>query len=293
MSLDEKYLALGEDILSNGVKQDNRTGIPAYVVSGRMIKHDMSEGFPLLTTKKVAHENVFSEMEFFIRGITDKKWLQDRGNPIWNHWAWQKKVPYGNDEETKKKMFEERDLGPVYGYQWRHFGAEYQGYEANYDGQGIDQLVKAIDKVKKSPGDRRILVTAWNPSQVDEMGLAPCHYTFQFIPIGKRLDMVVHMRSIDYPLGLPFNIAEYAYFLAMASKECGYQAGELTITLGNLHIYENQIEPFKKQLSRKGKEYPLPSLELSDFVSLFDYDSRKAKIIDYKHHPFVRFPIAV
>jgi len=293
MSLDEKYLGLVDDILTNGWKKENRTGVAAYTVAGRMIDHDMSEGFPLLTTKKVAYKNAFSEMEFFIKGITDKKWLQERNNHIWDEWAWQKKVPYGNDAESKKKMFEERDLGPVYGFQWRHFGAEYKGYDANYEGQGIDQLVKAIEKVKKSPGDRRILVSAWNPSQLDEMGLPPCHYAFQLTVTDQKINLICNMRSIDTMLGLPFNLAGYGFLLELFAKETNYQPGRLMISLGDLHIYENHLEGAKEQLSRKDKVFSLPHLDLGKFTSILTYDSRDAKIKNYESHPKIEFPIAV
>lgn len=279
----DAYLDIVQKVLEDGSYKSNRTGTSAYSVSGEMFEHDMSSGFPLLTTKHMPFGMIASELEFFIKGLTDKKWLQERNNAIWDEWAWQKKVPYSNDSETKEKMFMERDLGPIYGFQWRHYGSEYDGFEKDYSEEGIDQLEKLIGTLKNDPNNRRMIVSSWNPSQLDEMALPPCHYSFQVTVTDNKLNLMWIQRSVDTGLGLPFNIASYGLLLHLLAKESGYEEGKLIGQLGDVHIYENQTDGLKNQLKRT--PFELPSIKTENFKSIFDWEFTDSKIINYYKHP--------
>jgi thymidylate synthase len=281
------YLSIVRNILVTGDYKENRTGVPTYSIAGAMFEHDMSDGFPLLTTKSVSLRLIASELEFFIKGLTDKNWLQERNNHLWDEWCWQLKVPYGHDKETQQKMFEERDLGPIYGFQWRHFDAEYDGFDKDYSKQGIDQLENLIDTLKTNPNDRRMIVSAWNPNQVDEMALPPCHYGFQVTVTDDKLNLMWNQRSVDTALGLPFNIASYGLLLHLLAKETGFEEGHLVGFLGDTHIYENHVENLKKQLSRVPKD--LPSIETENFTSIFDWEYTDSKVVDYENHGQINF----
>lgn len=281
------YLSIVRTTLVRGKPKENRTGVPARTVAGAMFEHDMSHGFPLLTTKKMPFGMIASELEFFIKGITDKQWLQDRGNSIWDQWCWPKKVPYGHDEETRVAMRAERDLGPIYGFQWRHFDANYRGYDFDYHGQGIDQLENLIDSLKNNPNSRRMIVSAWNPNQVDEMALPPCHYGFQVTVTGDKLNLMWNQRSVDTALGLPFNIASYGLLLHLLSKETGYEEGRLVGHLGDVHIYENHVEGLMNQLSRV--PHKLSKIETDDFTSIFDWEYTDSRVVDYESHDRIDF----
>lgn len=296
----KQYLGIVEQILTNGIKKENRTGIDTYAISGTMFQHNMSDGFPLLTTKKVPYKNIFSELEFFIKGITDKKWLQSRNNHIWDEWCTPTKVPYGHDEETQKRMSEENDLGPVYGFQWRHFGADYIGIEGtpdidgniiSYKNKGIDQLKNIVDKLKNNPTDRRMIVSAWNPKALSQQALPPCHYGFQVTVIGNKLNLSWNQRSVDVPLGLPFNIASYATLLHLLAKESKLEEGTLTGFLQDTHIYENQIEGIREQIKRTPRK--LPKIVTENFSSIFDWEYTNTTIKDYTPHAPIKFQIAI
>lgn len=287
----KEYLNIVETILEKGTRKKNRTGVDTIGIFGVKFEHDMQEGFPLLTTKKMAYKNILSELEFFIKGYTDKTWLQERNNHIWDEWCNPKKVPYGHGAETFVKMHDERDLGPIYGFQWRHFGAEYLGYDADYTGQGVDQLAQLVDKLKNNPGDRRMIVSAWNPTQISEMALPPCHYQFQVNVSDGKLDLAWSQRSVDTMLGLPFNIASYATLLHLLAKEAGLKEGTLTGFLGDTHIYENHLDGAKEQVKRNPLK--LPRIETENFKSIFDWQYTDSKIVDYYHHEPIKFKIAV
>jgi len=221
------------------------------------------------------------ELEFFIRGLRDKRWLQERGCHIWNEWCSPQKVPYGTDEETKAKMLAESDLGRVYGVQWRDFS-------------GVDQLANVINKLHTNPSDRRMIVSAWNPAELDQMALPPCHLMFQVICTGENFDTInlnYYQRSVDTCLGLPFNIASYALLLELLAAETGKKAGKLCAMLGDVHIYENHIETAKEQLKREPLQ--LPTLELPGFKEFFDWDYTQRKLIGYKSHDKLNFEIAI
>jgi len=287
------YLNIVDKILKEGILCPNRTGIPAYTIAGAIFEHDMSEGFPLLTTKKMGLRLISSELEFFIKGITDKNWLRDKNNHIWDEWAKPQLAPYGHDEESKNKMMKERDLGPIYGFEWRHFNAPYTTYDANYEGQGIDQLKKIVETLKTNPRDRRMIVSAWNPQQFEEMALPPCHYAFQITVIDGKLNLLWNQRSVDTMLGLPFNIASYALLLHLLAKEAGLKEGKLVGFLADVHIYENHVNGAKEQLTRDPQKYPLPKIDTGNWKSIFDWTYEDTKVLDYQSYEKILFDIAV
>ena len=185
-----------------GVRTPTRTGIFQYTTLGIKIEHNLNEGFPLITSRKMNFTNVASELEFFIKGYTDKKWLLDRGNKIWMHWANPQKAPYGVDKESKQKMIQERDLGPIYGFQWRHFGVEYKGHDVDYSGQGLDQLSEVIKELKNNTYIKRLVVNAWNPKDIypegkSKMALPPCVYSFELHVLEDKLNLIWHQRALD------------------------------------------------------------------------------------------------
>lgn len=285
------YLDIVRRILEEGERKENRTGMDAITMAGAMFEHDMAQGFPLLTTKKVPFRLVASELEFFIKGLSDKTWLQERNNHIWDEWANPKKAPYGHDDESKKRMLEERDLGSVYGFQWRHWNASYENYDSDYSGKGIDQLKTVVDRLKSNPNDRRMIVMAWNPEALPFQALPPCHYGFQVTVVNGKLNLLWNQRSVDTMLGLPFNIASYALLLHLLAKESGLQEGRLVGFLADVHIYVNHVEGAKEQLGREPKA--LPKVITEPFTSIFDWKYEDSKVEGYDPAPTIKFDIAV
>ncbi|KZE80391.1 thymidylate synthase [Paenibacillus elgii] len=263
----QKYLDLLQDIMTSGVRKEDRTGTGTISVFGRQLRFDLSEGFPLLTTKKLHIRSILHELLWFLSGDTNIRYLQENGVTIWDEWA---------DENG--------DLGPVYGSQWRSWPAP--------DGRSIDQIAKLIEQIKRNPDSRRHLVSAWNPAEVDNMALPPCHYAFQFYVADGKLSCLFNMRSVDTFLGLPFNIASYAFLTHMVAQQCDLQPGELIWTGGDVHIYANHVEQVKLQLTRE--PYPLPQLVIKRKPdSLFDYRFEDFEIVGYQSHPAIKAPIAV
>ncbi|MDO8509571.1 MAG: thymidylate synthase [bacterium] len=287
------YLDIVKKVIDCGEIKHNRTGVDTVAIAGAMFEHDMSLGFPMLTTKKVPFKLVATELEFFINGTTDKQWLQDQNNHIWDEWCSPKKVPYGNDAETKKRMLEEKDLGPIYGFQWRHFNAPYLDHKADYTNQGIDQLKRIVDTLKTNPNDRRMIVTAWNPVRLHEMALPPCHYSFQITVINEKINLLWNQRSVDTMLGLPFNITSYALLLHLLAKESNLQEGKLVGFLADTHIYVNHIDGANEQMLRDPLTYKLPQITTEKFTSIFDWKAEDSKIIGYQSYPRIEFPIAI
>ncbi|MDD4995320.1 MAG: thymidylate synthase [Patescibacteria group bacterium] len=287
------YIDIVKKILDQGERKANRTGVDTIAIAGAMFEHDMSKGFPLLTTKKMPFKCIASELEFFIKGLTDKQWLQERNNHIWDEWASPAKVPYGHGAETKARMAAERDLGPIYGFQWRHFNADYAGFDKDHAGQGVDQLKQVVETLKKNPNDRRMIVSAWNPSKIAEMALPPCHYSFQVTVINNKLNLLWNQRSVDTMLGLPFNITSYALLLHLLAKEAGLAEGKLVGFLADTHIYVNHLDGAKEQISRDPNQYPLPRIATDNFTSIFDWKYDDTKLADYQSFPAIKFEIAV
>ncbi|MCG8567112.1 MAG: thymidylate synthase [Desulfobacterales bacterium] len=286
----KEYTRIVQRILEDGVRKSNRTGIDTLMISGMMFEHDMSTGFPLLTSKYVPFALVASELEFFIKGITDKKWLQERKNHIWDEWCSPDIVPYGHDEKVKQQMMEERDLGPIYGFQWRQFGAGYESYQTRLEG-GVDQLQRLVKMLKTNPDDRRMIVSAWNPMDLERMALPPCHYAFQVTTSGGKLNLMWNQRSVDVALGLPFNIASYGLLLSLLAREAGLEEGRLVGFLGDTHIYENHVAGLETQIARPLGE--LPAIETPEFESIFSWTHTDTQLLNYTHHPAIRFDIAV
>ena len=285
------YLDIVQKIINDGFRKTNRTGVDALSIAGAMFEHDMQDGFPLLTTKKIPFRLVSSELEFFIRGITDKEWLKEQNNHIWDEWCSPDAVPYGNDEQTKTKMMNERELGPIYGWQWRNFGAKYTAHNTPAEGQGIDQLQKLVQILKTDPDNRRMIVSAWNPCDLHRMALPPCHYSFQVTVIDGKVNLLWNQRSVDVALGLPFNIASYGCLLHLLAKEAGLAEGRLIGFLGDTHIYVNHIEAIHRQLERQPRT--LPQIKTENFTSIFDWHYSDTIIENYDPHPVIKFEIAV
>lgn len=274
----KSYLEALKTVLEEGELTPNRTGVAAYVYPHLTIRHDMKHGFPLLTTKKMAWKSIKVELEFFIKGLTDKRWLQERGCHIWDEWCNPSKIPPGIFDK-KKFQLEEPDLGKVYGYQWRQFN-------------GIaDQLANIIYDLKNNPTSRQMVCSAWNPNQIGEQALPPCHVMWHVFTTGKKLHLSWFQRSVDGFLGLPFNIASYGLLLHLLCKECEFEPGILTGFLSNAHIYENHVDAAKEQLSRS--PFPLPKIETNKFTSIFDWTYKDTDLVDYQSHPKISADIAI
>ena len=278
------YLDYLQYVLDNGVMTANRTGINTLACSGYMLKHDMKDGFPLLTTKKMGIKNIASELEMFIKGIQDKRWLQERGNHIWDEWCNPQKVPYGNDEETKAKMLAEPDLGPIYGSQWVCF---------NGDAENGNQLKNVIETIKKDPTCRRLVVSAWNPLQMDQMALPPCHVLFELLcyPEQGTMDILWFQRSCDSFLGVPYDLASYALLLTLICKETGYTPGCVYGMLGSCHIYENHFDVVKEQLRRP--THKLPTIEIEHWSDIWNWQYTDVKLLNYESEDKLVGAIAV
>ncbi len=265
------YLDLLSDILAHGVRRTDRTGVGTLGVFGRQIRFDLQQGFPLLTTKKLHFKSVALELLWFLRGDSNVHWLQDRGVSIWDAWA-----------EA------DGELGPIYGKQWRSWAAP--------DGRSIDQITRLIQGLRTDPNSRRHIVTAWNPADVDDMALPPCHCLFQFFVApgqdGKgRLSCQLYQRSADVFIGVPFNIASYALLTHMVAQVVGLEVGEFVHTFGDAHLYLNHVEQAKLQLSRE--PYPFPTLKLAPKTDLFDFAYEDIRIETYQAHPHIKAPVAV
>ncbi len=294
----KEYHELLKLVYDNGIRTPTRTGIDQFTVLGLKIEHDMANGFPLITSRKMDFGKVSSELEFFIKGYTDKRWLSERGNHIWDHWANPQKASYGTDDESKRKMMQERDLGPVYGFQWRHFGAKYNGYDADYIGKGIDQLKEIIDEIKINKYSKRLVVNAWNPQDIypqdkSEMALPPCGYSFELHVLKDKLNLIWHQRALDMVIAYPHNLASNALLLHLLSKETGLKEGKVIGMISNAHIYENNMTDAKEILSRDPERYKLPHISTNNFKSVFEWKYTDTKICDYKSHPKIHLKVAV
>lgn len=263
---ERQYLDLLADILANGVERGDRTGTGTRGVFGRQMRFDLTKGFPLLTTKKLHRKSIILELLWFLRGDTNVKWLQERGVSIWDEWA----APDG-------------ELGPVYGKQWRSWTAP--------DGRVIDQIANVVETLKTTPHSRRHIVSAWNPADVDDMALPPCHCLFQFFVADGKLSCQLYQRSADVFLGVPFNIASYALLTLMVAKVVGLQPGEFVHTLGDAHLYLNHLDQAREQLERE--PLPLPVMEIADKRDLFAFEYEDFKLRGYKAHDRISAPIAV
>lgn len=276
----KSYLDALKVVLEEGELTPNRTGISAFVYPHLIIRHDMKDGFPLLTTKKMAWKSIKVELEFFIKGLTDKKWLQDRGCHIWDEWCNPSKIPSGLCSEDRKKFqLEEFDLGKVYGYQWRKFS------------DVSDQLANIVYDLKNNSTSRQMICSAWNPNQIKEQALPPCHVMWHVFVTNNKLHLSWFQRSCDFFLGVPFNLASYALLLHLLCKESGYTPGVVTGFFSNAHIYENHVDAVKKQLERD--PFALSQIETLKFSSIFDWEYIDTKLINYQSHLSIKADIAV
>lgn len=284
-SIDEQYFNLLNKILSQGQWKGNRTGVDCLTIAGYMLEHDMSEGFPLLTTRKLPFKSTKVELEFFIKGLRSKKWLQERGCKYWDGWCNPKLVPYGNDEDTKKKMAAEDDLGLIYGTQWRNFA------DPANPNNGIDQLKQVVNTLKKNPSDRRMIVSAWNPLVLPYAALPSCHYGFQVTVIGDKLNLAWNQRSVDVCCGLPQNIASYALLLHLLAKEANLKEGQLIGFLMDTHIYSNHMDGVRQQLTQP--MHNLPSIKTENFVSLFDWQYSDTELLNYEYSSPIKYEVSI
>jgi len=261
------YQQLLSDILEKGTDKSDRTGVGTRSLFGYQMRFDLSEGFPLLTTKKLHIKSIVYELLWFLRGDTNVRWLQERGVKIWDEWA---------DENG--------DLGPVYGSQWRSWPAP--------DGRHIDQIANVVNSIRTKPDSRRHIVSAWNPAEVDEMALPPCHCLFQFYVADGKLSCQLYQRSADTFLGVPFNIASYALFTHMMAQVTGLEVGDFVHSFGDVHLYSNHFEQAREQLSREPR--PLPRLTLNPSVkTLEDFTFEDFTITGYDPHPHIKAKVAV
>jgi thymidylate synthase len=263
----KQYHDLMTHVLEHGVKKEDRTGTGTISVFGYQMRMDLAEGFPLLTTKKVHTKSIIHELLWFLKGDTNIKYLKDNGVSIWDEWA---------DENG--------NLGPVYGHQWRSWPTS--------KGETIDQITKVVEMIKKTPDSRRLIVSAWNVADIDNMKLPPCHAFFQFYVANGKLSCQLYQRSADIFLGVPFNIASYALLTMMVAQVCGLKPGEFVHTLGDAHLYTNHLEQAKLQLSRDIR--PLPTLKINpDVKSVFDFKFEDFTIENYNPHPHIKAAVAV
>lgn len=262
-----QYLDLVQHIIDHGVEKGDRTGTGTWSVFGHQMRFDLSQGFPMLTTKKLHLKSIIYELLWFLKGDTNVKYLQENGVRIWNEWA---------DENG--------DLGPIYGKQWVSWPKD--------NGETINQIAKAVDTIKNNPNSRRIIINAWNVGELDQMALTPCHALFQFYVADGKLSCQLYQRSADVFLGVPFNIASYALLTMMMAQVCDLEAGEFVHTFGDVHLYKNHLEQAKLQLSRSPRS--LPSIKInSEVKDIFSFQFEDFELIDYDPHPHIKAKVAV
>ena len=263
----KQYLDLMQHVLDRGVRKEDRTGTGTLSVFGYQMRFDLAAGFPAVTTKKLHLRSIIHELLWFLSGDTNIRYLRDKGVSIWDEWA---------DENG--------DLGPVYGYQWRSWPAA--------GGRHIDQISQVLDQLRNNPDSRRIIVSAWNVGDIDNMALPPCHAFFQFYVAGGRLSCQLYQRSADIFLGVPFNIASYALLTMMMAQAAGLEPGEFVHTLGDAHLYANHLEQARIQLQREPR--PLPTMKINpDVKDLFAFGFGDFELLDYDPHPHIKAPVAV
>jgi thymidylate synthase len=263
---DTQYEDLLRLVLESGTHKDDRTGTGTRSVFGHQLRYRLADGFPLITTKRVHFRSVAYELLWFLRGDSNVKWLQDNKITIWDEWA---------DADG--------ELGPVYGVQWRSWPTP--------DGRHIDQISAVLEQLRTNPNSRRLIVSAWNVAELENMALPPCHAFFQFYVADGRLSCQLYQRSADLFLGVPFNLASYALLTHMVAQQVSLDVGDFVWTGGDCHIYDNHVEQVREQLSRPA--YPFPTIALRPAASLFDYDYADFEPIGYQHHPAIKAPVAV
>jgi len=260
------YEDLLRRVLAEGTAKSDRTGTGTTSLFGHQMRFDLSEGFPLVTTKRVHLKSIVHELLWFLRGESNVAYLRENGVTIWDEWA---------DDKG--------DLGPVYGVQWRSWPTP--------SGEHIDQISQVMDTIRRDPDSRRMIVSAWNVAEIPDMALAPCHAFFQFYVADGKLSCQLYQRSADMFLGVPFNIASYALLTHMVAAQTGLEVGDFVWTGGDCHIYDNHVDQVREQLTREA--FPAPTLRLAPRESIFDYTFEDIEIVDYQHHPAIKAPVAV
>ena len=278
------YLDLLRTVLENGEDRSDRTGVGTRGIFGAQLRFDLSRGFPLVTTKKVHTRSIIQELFWFLGGHTDNAWLRERGVTIWDEWS--------TTEQCARFGRRAGDLGPIYGHQWRNFGAT-ENADGTFQNDGVDQISALIEEIRRNPASRRLIVTGWNPAEANRVALPPCHTLFQFHVSGNgRLSCQLYQRSADLFLGVPFNIASYALLTHMIAQVCGLGVGDFVHTFGDAHIYKNHFEQVKLQLSREPRA--LPTLRLNPAVKdLFAFRFEDVAIDGYDPHPGIKAPVAI
>ena len=277
------YLDLLQHILDHGRDRGDRTGTGTRGVFGHQMRFDLRAGFPLVTTKKLHLKSIINELVWFLNGRTDNQWLIDHGVSIWNEWA--------TPEQCARFGRGAGDLGPVYGHQWRNFGATKLD-DGTYAKDGVDQIRWVLDEIKRNPNSRRLIVTGWNPQEQDQVALPPCHTLFQFYVQDGELSCQLYQRSADTFLGVPFNIASYALLTCLIAHVSGLKPGDFVHTLGDAHLYSNHLDLARLQLSREVR--PLPQLTLNpDLKDLFSFRFEDVSITGYDPHPGIKAPVAI
>lgn len=283
---EQQYNNLVKKIFVMGNDKTDRTGVGTLSIFGEQLKFNLYHEFPLLTTKKVFFRGVVEELLWFIQADTDASKLDAKGVKIWNEFGKRENL------DKLKLPYRDGDLGPIYGFQWRHYGAKYNSCDDDYSGKGIDQLQEVIDQIKTNPDSRRLFVSAWNPQYLKKMALPPCHVSFQFYVHNGYLSCHMYQRSCDVLLGLPFNIASYALLTYMIAHICDLKPCELIISLGDVHIYKNQLENVDKLISRK--PYAFPQLNIKRKVEkIDDFKFEDFELTNYEYHPHIAFELNV
>ncbi len=285
----KEYLKLIKTVLKKGVRKTNRTGIDTISYFGYQMRYDLSKGFPIITTKEVHFKSVVGELLWFLNGDTNLKYLIDNKIRIWNEWGYERyklsNEYNGEDQEAYIKLIKTNpefankygDLGPIYGRQWRNFN-------------GIDQIKYLISELKSNPNSRRLVLSSWNPKELDEMALPPCHLLFQLYCVDNKLSLQLYQRSADIFLGVPFNISSYCLLLHLLALECNLDVGEFVHTIGDAHIYANHLDQIKLQLKRKPKKLPNLVINKKD---IFNYSIEDIKLENYNHYPKIKGIVAV
>lgn len=293
---DKQYLDLVKEILDEGIETPCRTGNNTLVKLNKVLTHDMKDGFPILTFRGgIPFKGMKAELSCFLRGVTSKKEFVKLGCNYWNQWCNPKKVPAGlSDEERKAFQLKEDELGNIYGFNYRHFSAAYVGCDADYTGKGFDQLADVVERLKKNPYDRRMIISAWDPANMETQALPPCMYLFQFSYLGGRLHLSAKMRSTDLILGCPTDMCFCALLLAVMSQTVNMTPGTIDLSMTNCHIYDNHIDNVKENLHVwDNVQYELPTLVLDSSATVFNFMPEMASLSGYSHGEKVSFPIAV
>ena len=280
---EQAYLDLLCLVLNEGTEKGDRTGTGTLSHFGAQLRFNLADGFPLLTTKKVHFKSIVYELLWFLSGSTHVDYLQENGVRIWNEWS--------TAEQTARFNRPAGDLGPVYGHQWRNYGAS-KSKDGSYNNDGIDQITQVIEQIKTNPNSRRLIVSGWNPGEADQVALPPCHTLFQFFVADNKLSCQLYQRSADLFLGVPFNIASYALLTHMVAQVCGLEVGEFIWTGGDCHIYQNHREQVELQLTRS--LYTLPTLTLNpDVKDIFAFNYEDISVENYESHPAIKAKVAV